>query len=200
MKIDGRLLTHIIFLGRFQPFHVGHLSVVTEALRLAEKLVVLIGSANRSRDERNPWLASEREAMIRACLNDEQNSRVICLPLDDAGNNEIWVSNVRALVGSALMAETKTIDDNLVGLIGHKKDETSFYLDLFPQWQTILMDSHRSISATPLRESFFLEDPHLALESLSNDDVLPLGVIDYLRDFAKDPLLYPMIRELMRQV
>lgn len=45
-----------VFIGRFQPFHAGHLKVVQEGLKQADKLILLIGSAWQPRNTRNPWM------------------------------------------------------------------------------------------------------------------------------------------------
>ncbi|MFG1491899.1 adenylyltransferase/cytidyltransferase family protein, partial [Oceanospirillum sp. HFRX-1_2] len=88
-----------VFIGRFQPFHNGHLQVVREGLNRAQKLIVLIGSSWQARNPRNPWLHTEREQMMRACLSAEENDRLICLPLMDVPyNDELWVRNVQTTV------------------------------------------------------------------------------------------------------
>ena len=80
-----------VFIGRFQPFHAGHLKVVQEGLKCADKLIVLIGSAWQPRNTRKPWSHQEREEMVRACLTDEENARLLCLPLMDVPyNDELW--------------------------------------------------------------------------------------------------------------
>jgi cytidyltransferase-like protein len=43
-----------VFIGRFQPLHVGHEHVITHALERVNRLIVLVGSANMARDPRNP--------------------------------------------------------------------------------------------------------------------------------------------------
>ena len=43
-----------------------------------------------------------------------------------------------------------------IGLIGHFKDDSSYYLRLFPEWEMFELDSlNGSISATPMREAYF---------------------------------------------
>ena len=74
----------LVFIGRFQPFHHGHLSVVQQGLAKAEKLIVLLGSAFQPASTRNPWNVEEREQMLRACLPQDDNRRVITAPLMDA--------------------------------------------------------------------------------------------------------------------
>ena len=57
---------YLVLIGRFQPFHNGHLAVLQHALRLADKVIVLVGSAGQPRTTRNPFNAGERAVMIRA--------------------------------------------------------------------------------------------------------------------------------------
>ena len=58
----------LIVLGRFQPFHNGHASMVEAALELGQSLRICIGSSETEQSLDNPWNANEREQMIRAWL------------------------------------------------------------------------------------------------------------------------------------
>ena len=51
-------------IGRFQPFHLGHLEAIKFALGKVEHLHVGIGSSNKSYEERNPFTADVRKKMI----------------------------------------------------------------------------------------------------------------------------------------
>lgn len=53
-----------LYIGRFQPFHRGHLSVVREALKHCSKLVIAIGSAQEERTKKNPFSFEERKIFI----------------------------------------------------------------------------------------------------------------------------------------
>ncbi|MEC8009804.1 MAG: bifunctional nicotinamide-nucleotide adenylyltransferase/Nudix hydroxylase [Pseudomonadota bacterium] len=171
-----------VFIGRFQPFHMGHLKVVQEGLKQADTLIILIGSAWQPRNPRNPWTHQEREEMIRSCLSEEDNARLLCLPLMDVPyNDEIWVRNVQSTVNGLVTAHYSTPHKPAsIALIGHQKDETGFYLSLFPQWHNISLENYQAISATPLRELYFLaESDHLK----QLQTVLPTHVTHYLISF-----------------
>ena len=182
-----------VFIGRFQPFHKGHLQVVREGLSRAEKLIVLIGSAWQARNPRNPWLHTEREQMLRACLSTAENERLICLPLMDVPyNDELWVRNVQTTVAGLVTAHhSAPLQPARIALIGHKKDHTGFYLNLFPHWQSIGVENVGNISATPLREQFFSPQG----QALLNDDQVPLPqpVRRWLSDFAGNDPAYQQI-------
>ena len=60
-----------IIIGRFQPFHNGHLELVLKALEdYTDDLIIFIGSAQKSRTNRNPFTYFERSVMIREVLQD----------------------------------------------------------------------------------------------------------------------------------
>lgn len=60
-----------LLIGRFQPFHKGHLYLLKESLEMAERLVVGIGTANRI-DHDNPWTKKERRRMLEAVIKNEK--------------------------------------------------------------------------------------------------------------------------------
>ncbi|MFO1389501.1 bifunctional nicotinamide-nucleotide adenylyltransferase/Nudix hydroxylase [Cellvibrio sp.] len=186
-----------VFIGRFQPFHAGHLKVVQEGLKQADKLILLIGSAWQPRNTRNPWTHQEREEMVRACLSEADNARLLCLPLMDVPyNDEIWVRNVQSTVNGLVTAHYTTPHRAAkIALIGHKKDQTGFYLNLFPQWHSISIENHRAISATPVREGYFIDNAEQVITSMVDTEVLPKAVANYLLSFAKENNGYAQVRD-----
>lgn len=186
-----------VFIGRFQPFHSGHLKVVQEGLKQADKLILLIGSAWQPRNTRNPWTHQEREEMVRACLSEADNARLLCLPLMDVPyNDEIWVRNVQSTVNGLVTAHYTTPHRAAkIALIGHKKDQTGFYLNLFPQWRNISIENHRAISATPVREGYFIGDAQQVITSMVDTEVLPKVVANYLLNFEKANNGYAQVRD-----
>jgi len=161
----------LVFIGRFQPFHLGHKQVIDKALTLAERVFVLIGSSNRSRDGRNPFTFDERKKMIlntygfNSFLSNKLDfQRIHPIPLNDVMyNDETWIEQVQTLVNSEILkvinnSETvwvSGINDISIGLIGCKKDNTSYYLSLFPTWKSEPVDFFDSINATNIRDDFF---------------------------------------------
>ena len=53
-----------LLIGRFQPFHLGHLDALKFALSKVEKLWIGIGSSNKPNQKQNPFSADERKQMI----------------------------------------------------------------------------------------------------------------------------------------
>lgn len=85
-----------LYVGRFQPFHLGHLSAIKEVLEEVEELVVVIGSAQYSHNFNNPFTAGERLVMVRTALEEcgVDSKRVWIVPVPDVHLHMMWVSSV----------------------------------------------------------------------------------------------------------
>src|SRR5688500_14276536 len=118
-----------VCIGRFQLFHNAQLALLREALRLAPRCAVLVGSARQARSPRNPFTYAERVQAIRLALTQEERTRVDFIALRDVYDEERWVAAVR----SAMAALTGS-DRTRIVLVGHRKDATTAYLDSFPGW------------------------------------------------------------------
>lgn len=89
-----------LFLGRFQPFHLGHLSAIKQALAQVDFLIIGIGSSQYSRTSDNPFTSAERRAMIADSLADEKipPDRFKIVEVSDIHNDATWPAHVRSLV------------------------------------------------------------------------------------------------------
>lgn len=163
----------LVFIGRFQPFHNGHLHVITEAAKLADKVLVLIGSSNVARSPKNPWTYSERALMIRAAC---EGLSVITVSINDHPyNDDAWIVEVQ----TAIDEWTST---GKVGLVGYSKDGSSYYLKMFPHMPSIEIPSQWGvINASDVRSQYFQNMPHIPA------DYLPRPVTDYLNEFYYRP-------------
>ncbi|MCU7843275.1 MAG: bifunctional nicotinamide-nucleotide adenylyltransferase/Nudix hydroxylase [Candidatus Thiodiazotropha sp. (ex Monitilora ramsayi)] len=190
----------LVFIGRFQPFHQGHLSVVQEGLREAERVIVLIGSAHRPRNIRDPWTVDERTEMLRSAVGEQDSERVIIAPLMDVlYNDELWVRNVQATVQGLVTAHHAARHrEPTIGLIGHSKDHSSYYLKLFPRWGSVTAKSVEGLNATQIREALFSPDDAQAgmtyLDSQTGTAVIPKSVNLQLQRFVAGET-YRNIRE-----
>ena len=86
-----------IFLWRFQPFHIGHMSIVERILTDYGRLILVIGSAEKSGTDENPWTLQEREEIIRASIPLELQERMDIIWLDDAPDDDEWCENLKHL-------------------------------------------------------------------------------------------------------
>lgn len=85
-----------LFVGRFQPFHMGHLNVVKEVLKEVDELVIAVGSAQYSHRISNPFTTGERLVMIRKALEEAEIDlgRIWIVPVPDVHIHRVWVSAV----------------------------------------------------------------------------------------------------------
>ncbi len=85
-----------LFVGRFQPFHLGHLSVVKHILEKADRLVIAIGSSQYSHTFENPFTGGERLTMLQLALDEAgiPPSRYLLIPIQDLNIHKLWVPHV----------------------------------------------------------------------------------------------------------
>jgi bifunctional NMN adenylyltransferase/nudix hydrolase len=143
---------YCVFIGRFSPFSLAHKSILDEALKVAENVIVVIGSANSPRTDRNPWTELERQIMIEICYKDYEDRIHYVHARDYTYNNGMWVSTIQQKVKKI----TNSSED--VVIIGFASDETSYYLNDFPQWQYIEFNTEFNFHATDIRNLYFAHD------------------------------------------
>ena len=147
------MFDYLVFIGRFQPFHLGHRFVIEQALAQSKQVIVLIGSARVPRSTRNPFTLQERTQMILGAFAPDQAQRIHCVALDDILYNDTrWVHQVQ----QGVLSVTGAASGQKVGLIGHNKDSSSYYLSLFPHWPAVNVPNFNNLSATPVRDGYLL--------------------------------------------
>lgn len=91
-----------LFVGRFQPFHNGHLLVVKGMAKVCSKIVIGIGSSNKQGTAEDPFTAEERRDMIQRALQGVDvipNSDVVFVNLPDEKDDKEWTKHVLEAVG-----------------------------------------------------------------------------------------------------
>jgi len=83
-----------LFVGRFQPFHLGHLKVIKEILRENEKVIIAIGSSQEISTPENPFPFWEREKMIADSLRAEGIERFEIIGMPDYMDDVKWASAI----------------------------------------------------------------------------------------------------------
>ncbi|MHA2305582.1 MAG: nicotinamide-nucleotide adenylyltransferase [Candidatus Hodarchaeales archaeon] len=87
-----------LFLGRFNPFHLGHLMAVKEILKQEEELIIAIGTSQQSHSLENPFTAGERVLMIHTAMKEAGITldRIFIVTIPDIFRNSVWVSHLRS--------------------------------------------------------------------------------------------------------
>ncbi|MBP5981369.1 MAG: bifunctional nicotinamide-nucleotide adenylyltransferase/Nudix hydroxylase [Halomonas sp.] len=185
----------LVFIGRFQPFHLGHLAIIREALKQARQVIVLVGSAWQARSLRNPWRFDERQTMIRSGFDGADNQRLEITPLLDAlYNDDVWVRDVQRKVRD--LAAPANAKLPRIGLIGASRGQSSYYLSLFPQWESVSVPLIEGISASQIRERLF-RSPGSTGDYLTTGAYhdLPPGVVSSVNEFCQGDAYYQLLEE-----
>lgn len=153
-----------VFIGRFQPCHGGHIHALGIAASQCDKLLILIGSANKARSIRNPWTYRERVQMLRKKLAAAGVNNCLFAPLNDTQHNHQWVSEVKHTASEQCQV---AVGVKFI-LFGHQKDGND-YLKWFPEWQYRDIPAEHNVNATQIRQRMFQQNSSEVPETVLED-------------------------------
>ena len=93
---------YAIVIGRFQPLHLAHQDLIQHSLALAEKVIIILGSARSAPDVKNPFTPAMREEIIRACFPKDADRLVFRSVRDYPYNDHIWTAEVQNVVNEII--------------------------------------------------------------------------------------------------
>jgi bifunctional NMN adenylyltransferase/nudix hydrolase len=175
----------LVLIGRFQPFHSAHLEIVKRATALCEQLIIITGSAKQPRTYKNPFTSAERRGMIKSATGGLSIHIHVEENVDTIYNDQAWAVRIQGIVSKYAVLGTNT------GIIGHKKDDSSFYLDMFPQWGYENVELIEFLSAVDIRDLYFKRDVNMKFIK----GVVPETVFEFLDEFRTRPEYEQIIRE-----
>ncbi len=111
-----------LILGRFQPFHKGHLYLMKEALKSVDKIVIAIGSSNK-RDADNPLSYPVRLKMLKKVIAEEDLSEKVLniVPLPDNPSNDAWLRRLLKNTGGFdIVFGNNAWPNDILKAAGHK--------------------------------------------------------------------------------
>jgi len=199
-----------VFVGRFNPFHKGHAHVLKQALETSKLVIVLVGSSGQARSLKNPFTFEERKEMIEkwevginAYHHADKLGALRILPIRDYPYNDaLWIRQVQSTVKKCVTTFCRTMGGTLtsVAITGSDRDESTWYLSAFPQWQQNLVKPHRindtlSVSATDVRNWLF-SDPHLVASDIGGvAPMLPASTMRHLERFIGTDAWKALVQE-----
>ena len=196
----------LVYIGRFQAPHNGHFKVFETALEKAHNVLAVLGSSNTSRNLRNPFTTDERKQLILAGINPADQNRIYFGDVQDFPYNDpLWCQNVQLVVQQAISGMARPVNPSKIGLIGYGKDGTSFYLKLFPQWQSVGVEpvnrpDGEILSSSDLRKIMF--DPQMLNGTNDLAPYMPAGALQVLKklqstamDEVRGKLVWDMLRD-----
>ena len=199
-----------VVIGRFQPLHNSHVELISQALRVADKAVVLVGSSFSTRTINNPFSFEDRSFMIRVAFSDIPHNRLIIEPIRDFFySDDVWLANVQAACAAHIE------DGESVALLGLYKDQSSYYLNMFPQWEYMRPGAkvNLDLNATSVRNALFnvdfstawkddavgsvikLSDETVARQDAYFEQVLPEYTANFLSEFRKTEIYTNLVEE-----
>ena len=87
-----------LLIGRFQPFHLGHLEALRYALSKVDNLWVGLGSSNKLPQKNNPFSAKQREKMIFDSIDQSMKEKISIYPIPDVDNHIKWIEKIDTIV------------------------------------------------------------------------------------------------------
>ena len=194
-----------VFIGRFSPFHNGHVAVLRRALETSEVVLILIGSTGDAPTIKNPFSASFRRQLIWDWLEAEpaeqreKYGQLTARWLPDTPYNDVlWARDVQAAVESVKNAYYDALGLNpTITLTGAKRDASSWYLDVFPAWKKDFFqdaDHDFSLSATKVRDILFTSSNHADVVQRVGH-LVPKTTLEALYWFRTQPLFEQLRRE-----
>jgi len=153
-----------LLIGRFQPFHLGHLECVKYALKTVPEIIIAIGSAQFSHTLHNPFTAGERVTMIRLALDEAKigAEKYYLIPVRDLRIHDLWVPHlVSQTPRFEIVFSNEPVTSRLFKEAGFRVEPIPFY------------DRER-YSSTEIRERVVNGD--------SWEKLVPTSVAGYIKD------------------
>ncbi len=143
-----------ILVGRFQPLHKGHIEAIEFAENNSDKLYIIVGSAEKSNQKRNPFTFEERKKMIELAIIDRKlHESITIVPINDANNHTEWILSIKNAIGAYNIIftndevteklfnkdETKVINVPLLDRNALSATEVRRRLELDEKWETLVI-------------------------------------------------------------
>ncbi len=88
----------VVYVGRFQPLHKGHVHVIKDILSNFDRVIIVIGSGTESYTEKNPFTGGERLEMILETFNEVSDGQLIVIPVKDINYEFLWYRYLDSLL------------------------------------------------------------------------------------------------------
>ena len=158
-----------LLIGRFQPFHLGHLKALQFALSKVDKLWVGLGSSNKPVERNNPFTAKQRKEMILSSIDDLMKEKILLYFIPDVDNHIKWIEKIDNIVPKFDIIFS---NDDLTKHLYSKRNIQVFSIPFL---------NRESLSGTNIRD--------LIIHDQKWDDLVPIGTRNFLeRTSAKEHL------------
>lgn len=176
-----------IFFGRFAPVHNGHVANIKYCKEHYDETIVFIGSSNKRRSLKNPFPISWIEQWIKSI-----NPNAVVKPINDyIYNDNKWITQAEDICYTLFNRE-----DCEFTVVGHHKDESSYYLDIFPTWKVHETPVYANgISATEIRNVIFNNIDSFSLKEYLNKVTTEKIANDIVNNYIDSDLFNNLLEE-----
>jgi nicotinamide-nucleotide adenylyltransferase len=165
-----------LYVGRFQPFHLGHRDAIKYVLNEVDELAIVIGSAQYSHNTNNPFTAGERLFMVRQALREAgvEDSKLWIVPVPDVHLHMLWVSAVEGYT------------PKFNALFSNEPLTKRLFMEAGYEVKTIPLFERKVYMSTVVREKMIKDDSWIALVPKSVADfILEIDGVNRLRELAR---------------
>ena len=117
-----------LFIGRFQPFHMGHLLILEYIHKMYDHIIIGIGSSQYSGTMENPFSFTERKTMIVESLKEKNISNYSIVAIPDIHDPPHWVSHVLSIISDFdIVISNNELTKKLFSEQGYTVKKTQFF-------------------------------------------------------------------------
>ena len=187
--------SHSVFILRSQPFHKAHHNLIKAGLKESDDVILILGSHRSPMSIKNPWNFETREYFIKKSLEKSERERVRIVPLRDFLYSDMtWVTALQNTVAKMTKAEDK------ISLVGHFKDDSSYYLNFFPQWKLLPQRAWYAPTSATIKGRELIDGTEIRKRLYEETDnwqhMVPEYMVGYLTEFVKH---HGEFRQLQRE-
>lgn len=192
-----------VLIGKYRYVHDGHLENFKQAAAIADKILILNGSSHMARNHKLPTRFIENKQVLSEIVRNHVTDHFDVRPLtDNPYDNNDWITQVQSHVQNAIdqlgLVTSRLGRAPRIVLVGHHKDDSSKYLDWFPQWEQVETESFcragdgMILNATDLREASYNAGT-LKLDLIRNN--VPREMWDFLQKFDSTEAFQNCVQE-----
>jgi bifunctional NMN adenylyltransferase/nudix hydrolase len=186
----------VVVIQRSNPPTRAHERNVLTAACVGARVASVKGSAYHPRRAKDPLSDEEVEFTWSEIVKDnaEVREKLRFARVRDYYDNGKWGRNVEKEVYAILAADGIPRSEARVAILGHSKDETSFYLTMFPEWDQLEMPNYRGLNATDVRKLFYDAD-NLEGHWPMISTMVPAATLGMLKSLARLPAYERLVAE-----
>jgi bifunctional NMN adenylyltransferase/nudix hydrolase len=195
-----------LYIGRFNPPHLGHESILFEMLHhRLDTIIVAIGGATGARTFKNPWNFAERSIMINLAFEAvKERMKKISSPSFEMPNTKLriigipdYISDYRWQQDIRVRVEGITTPNDNISIYGYEKDSSSYYLKLFPEWNFVGVNAQYLLDATTVREKIYKNEFNKEAQPNEYNDMQMVsgGVLNFINGWVESDEFNQLRRE-----